>query len=193
MARVILASASPRRQEILKQIGIEAEVIPSTTDEVSQQTEPAAYVEELSSIKAQDVAGQVEGDFVIIAADTVVAVDGTVLGKPANEDEAVQMITSLQGKRHEVYTGVTLITVVGGEGLIDTFHSRTIVDLLPMTPEQIDAYVKSGESMDKAGGYAIQGRFAPYISGIAGDFYNVMGMPISMVIDRLSQMGTVLI
>jgi septum formation protein len=135
------------------------------------------------------VAGRQEGDFVVIGADTVVVKEGNVYGKPSNEEEARQMLSSLQGDRHEVYTGVTLISVSEGEGLIDTFHVRTIVDMMPMTEAQIDAYIKSGEPMDKAGGYGIQGRGAAYIRDVAGDFFNVVGLPISTVLSRLENMG----
>ena len=100
------------------------------------------------------------------------------------------MLQMLQGNRHEVYTGVTLISVSPeGKGLIDTFHVRTIVDMIPMTMAQINAYIKTGEPMDKAGAYGIQGRGAAYIQDIAGDYYNVVGLPISTVLARLANMG----
>lgn len=189
MARIILASASSRRKDILEQVGISCEVIPSQIAEEVQAESPGAYVETLSSAKAEDIAGQIEGDFVIIAADTVVVKDGEVYGKPQSEEHACQMLGTLQGARHEVYTGVTLISVANGEGLIDTFHVRTIVDMMPMTAEQISSYVQSGEPMDKAGGYGIQGKGAAYIRDVAGDFFNVVGLPISTVLARLDNMG----
>ena len=189
MAKIILASASPRRKEILEQVGITCEVMPSQVAEETQAEDIGAYVEALSSAKAEDIAGQVEGDFVIIGADTVVVKDGAVFGKPNTEEEACQMLAALQGDRHEVYTGVTLISVANGEGLIDTFHVRTIVDMMPMTAEQISNYVGSGEPMDKAGAYGIQGKGAAYIRDIAGDYYNVVGLPISTVLARLVNMG----
>ena len=99
------------------------------------------------------------------------------------------MLDSLQGDRHEVYTGVTLISVTGDEGLIDTFHVKTVVDMMPMTPDQISSYVQSGEPMDKAGAYGIQGRGAAYIRDVAGDFFNVVGLPLSTVLSRLDNMG----
>lgn len=193
MARVILASSSERRKDLLKQIGIEPEVIPSNIDEKAESTDPADIVEEVSSNKAQAVAEGLTGDFVVIGADTVVSFDGEIMGKPADRDEAFSMLKKLQGSRHEVYTGVTLITVNGEEGLIDTFHSRTIIDIMPMTDEQINKYVDTGEYEGKAGGYAVQGKFAAYVRDVAGDYYNIVGLPVSMVVDRLRQMGTELL
>lgn len=190
MTKIILASASERRQKLLEQVGINCEVIPSNIDEDSINGDnPGDLVEKLSIAKAENVAERLEGDFVIVAADTVVVKDSRVFGKPSDEKEAFEMLNSLQGNRHEVFTGVTLICVTGGEGLIDTFHVRTIVDMMPMTPEQINAYIQSGEPMDKAGGYGIQGRGAAYIRDVAGDFFNVVGLPISTVLSRLEHMG----
>lgn len=190
MTKIILASASERRQKLLEQVGINCEVIPSNIDEDSINGDtPGDLVEKLSAAKAENVAERLEGDFVIVAADTVVVKDSRVFGKPSDEKEAFEMLNSLQGNRHEVFTGVTLICVTGGEGLIDTFHVRTIVDMMPMTPKQINAYIQSGEPMDKAGGYGIQGRGAAYIRDVAGDFFNVVGLPISTVLSRLEHMG----
>ena len=190
MTKIILASASERRQKLLEQVGINCEVIPSNIDEDSINGDnPGDLVEKLSAAKAENVAERLEGDFVIVAADTVVVKDSRVFGKPSDEKEAFEMLNSLQGNRHEVFTGVTLICVTDGEGLIDTFHVRTIVDMMPMTPKQINAYIQSGEPMDKAGGYGIQGRGAAYIRDVAGDFFNVVGLPISTVLSRLEHMG----
>ena len=147
-------------------------------------------MEALSAAKAEDIAERLTKNFVIIGADTVVVKDNSILGKPSDEAEAAKMLQMLQGNRHEVYTGVTLISVSPeGKGLIDTFHVRTIVDMIPMTAAQIDAYIKTGEPMDKAGAYGIQGRGAAYIQDIAGDYYNVVGLPISTVLARLANMG----
>lgn len=189
MAKIILASASPRRKEILEQVGVTCEVISSQVAEEVEENEPGAMVEALSSLKAEDIAGQAEGDFVVIAADTMVVKEGEVYGKPSGEEEACQILGSLQGDRHEVYTGVTLISVLDGEGLIDSFHTRTIVDMMPMTADQISAYVQTGEPLDKAGAYGIQGRGAAYIKNIVGDYYNVMGLPVSTVLSHLDNMG----
>lgn len=191
MAKIILASASDRRKDILTQVGISYEVMPSSIDEDAIQADtPASLVEALSAAKAEDIAERLTKDFVIIGADTVVVKDNSILGKPSDEAEAAKMLQMLQGSRHEVYTGVTLISVSPeGKGLIDTFHVRTIVDMIPMTTAQINAYIKTGEPMDKAGAYGIQGRGAAYIQDIAGDYYNVVGLPISTVLTRLANMG----
>lgn len=189
MARIILASASERRKTLLEQVGVTCEVMPSQVAEDVEADTPGDLVEALSSAKAESIAEQLEGDFVVIGADTVVVKDNAVYGKPSSEEEACQMLGTLQGDRHEVYTGVTLISVTGGEGLIDTFHVRTIVDMMPMTAEQISSYVQSGEPMDKAGAYGIQGRGAAYIRDVAGDFFNVVGLPLSTVLSRLGDMG----
>lgn len=180
MTKIILASASDRRKDILSQVGISYEVMPSSIDEDAIQADtPAALVEALSAAKAEDIAERLTKNFVIIGADTVVVKDNSILGKPSDEAEAAKMLQMLQGNRHEVYTGVTLISVSPeGKGLIDTFHVRTIVDMIPMTAAQIDAYIKTGEPMDKAGAYGIQGRGAAYIQDIAGDYYNVVGLPM---------------
>lgn len=191
MAKIILASASDRRKDILTQVGISYEIMPSSIDEDAIRADtPASLVEALSAAKAEDIAEHLTTDFVIIGADTVVVKDNSILGKPSNEAEAAKMLQMLQGNRHEVYTGVTLISVSPeGKGLIDTFHVRTIVDMIPMTMAQINAYIKTGEPMDKAGAYGIQGRGAAYIQDIAGDYYNVVGLPISTVLTRLANMG----
>lgn len=191
MAKIILASASDRRKDILTQVGINYEVMPSSIDEDAIQADtPASLVEALSAAKAEAVAERLTKDFVIIGADTVVVKDNSILGKPSDKEEAAKMLRMLQGNRHEVYTGVTLIYVSPeGKGLIDTFHVRTIVDMIPMTTDQIDAYIKTGEPMDKAGAYGIQGRGAAYIQDIAGDYYNVVGLPVSTVLARLANMG----
>jgi septum formation protein len=191
MTKIILASASDRRKDILSQVGISYEVMPSSIDEDAIQADtPAALVEALSAAKAENIAERLTKNFVIIGADTVVVKDNSILGKPSDEAEAAKMLQMLQGNRHEVYTGVTLISVSPeGKGLIDTFHVRTIVDMIPMTAAQIDAYIKTGEPMDKAGAYGIQGRGAAYIQDIAGDYYNVVGLPISTVLARLANMG----
>lgn len=191
---IILASASPRRRELLAQVGITPEVFPSQVDEVVTSTQPDHVVMELSAQKAEDVAARYRDratmtgpDLVIIGSDTVVAVDGMVLGKPQDEQDAVRMIRMLQGRTHQVYTGVTMIFGRSGECL--TFAEKTDVHVYPMTEEQVLRYVETGEPMDKAGGYAIQGYFAKYIKGIEGDYYNVVGLPIGRVCQELAQRG----
>ena len=192
--RIVLASASPRRRELLEQVGIEFEVITSQVEEVYTSTEPAEIVKELAVLKAFDIAQVQEGNCVVIGADTVVVHDGKILGKPKDEEEAFEMLSALQGKSHEVYTGVALVnckeTEINGEELETTFelinHAiNTTVYVMPMSPAEIKAYIATGEPMDKAGAYGIQGRFAAFIEGIEGDYYNVMGLPISYVYGAL--------
>lgn len=194
--RIILASASPRRSELLKQAGLSFAVIPSKAKETITSTHPAEVVEELSSQKAWEVAdrilrgGEDVTDFdVVIGADTVVAVDHQILGKPVDHDDAANMIGLLQGRVHQVYTGVTLI-VKGAKGNIRTrtFHERTDVDVCPMTDDEIEDYISTPEPYDKAGAYGIQGSFGIYISGIHGCYYNVVGLPISRLVHELEDL-----
>lgn len=192
---VILASASPRRSELLRQVGIEPVVEPSHVKEVITSTEPEQVVMELSRQKAEDVAAIHGGaDAVVIGADTVVAVDGRILGKPGNPEEAKAMIDSLQGRKHQVYTGVTMIycgdydraSKINSVRNI-TFAVCTDVEIYPMTAGQIEAYVATGDPMDKAGAYGIQGQFAAYVKGICGDYNNVVGLPVGRVCQELLQ------
>ena len=175
--KVILASASPRRKEILSKTGIEFEVQVSSCDENINEKEPDKLVMKLSELKAKDVAEK-NPDAIVIGSDTVVAHKGQIMGKPADREEAIRMIKSFAGDVHQVYTGVTII--IPGEKTY-TYNICTDVHVLPMTEQEIERYVDSGEPMDKAGAYAIQGLFAPYISKIDGDYYNVVGLPISSV------------
>lgn len=195
MNKIILASNSPRRKEILEQVGISFEIIPSTSDEVSDKTDPIELVEDISAMKAEEVANIVEGPAIIIGADTVVVHDGVVLGKPKDEAQAKKMIHSLQNGSHEVFTGVTVILkdiTIGNEVISYkklSFADVSKVIVLPMNQAQIDAYVATKEPMDKAGAYAIQGKFAVYIKEIIGDYYNIMGLPISKIYDTLLSEG----
>lgn len=190
--RCILASASPRRRELLRQVGLEPEVVPSHVEEVVTSAEPARIVMELSAQKAEDVAvqfGFAGGDVVpvILGADTIVTIDGAILGKPRTEEEAAETIGRLQGRDHQVYTGVTMIFGDTGERL--SFAECTDVHVYPMTPEQIGRYVATGDPMDKAGAYGIQGCFAAYVRGIDGDYNNVVGLPVGRVCQELAARG----
>lgn len=186
--RVILASGSPRRLELLRQVGIEPQVEPSHVEEVITSTIPDQVVMELSRQKAEDIAAlHAAEDAVVVGADTVVAFDGKILGKPKDKEDAVRMIRMLQGHIHQVYTGVTLVFCgkLSGESsdVVDkiTFAEKTDVHVCPMTEEQIRAYVETGEPMDKAGAYGIQGYFAAWVEGISGDYNNVVGLPVGRV------------
>lgn len=188
---MILASASPRRSELLAQIGLDFEVIPSDAEEKSKSTYPAEMVKELSFLKASDIFEKMsekeKEEVVVIGADTVVALEGTIMGKPGSEENAVKMLSMLQGRSHQVYTGVTLIWQEPGrkEQRIKSFCEETSVTMYPMIEEEIKAYVATGEPMDKAGAYGIQGRCAAYIKEIVGDYNNVVGLPLGRLYQEI--------
>jgi len=239
--RLILASGSPRRSEILTRQGFEFDIVKSTCEEITEKTNPAEVVKDLSMQKAQDVCEKLPDgrDYLILAADTVVAVDDTILGKPSDEAEAADMIRHIQGRRHQVYTGVTLIYKQGKlsndkcSGVSESndkcselsesndkcselsesndkcselsesndkcsvmsvnndnstkayqpinFAECTHVDVYPMNEQEIEAYIATGEPMDKAGAYGIQGIFSEYVKGIDGNYDNVVGLPIARI------------
>lgn len=194
MTRYVLASASPRRRALLEQAGLSFEILPAQGEELVTKENPAQIVEELSYRKAVEVAGRYKGyhkddTTVIIGADTVVALGNEIMGKPKDHTDAARMLTKLQGHTHQVYTGVTLAVTEGRPEkpapAIYTFHEKTDVCMYPMTPEQIAAYVATGEPVDKAGAYAIQGRCAIYIKEIHGEYNNVVGLPVARLMQEL--------
>lgn len=179
MKNIILASASPRRKELLTQIGLEFEVIPSRAEETITKTEPGDVVEELSLQKAADVAAGVENG-IIIGSDTIVWHDGHVMGKPHSREEARSMLREIQGDTHSVFTGVTVIVKEESRELaVRTFFCETKVHVYPMTEEETERYLDTGEPMDKAGAYGIQGAFAAWVKSIEGDYNSVVGLPVS--------------
>lgn len=183
--QIVLASASPRRQELLRQIGLTFEVIPShVNEEVATPMAPGRLVEHLAQIKAAEVAARVPGALVL-GADTIVVVDGNVLNKPRDRAEAIAMLQSLSGRSHQVMTGVALIQ--GQKRLVG--HEETAVHFAPLTQSQIERYVDSGEPMDKAGAYGIQGRASAMIRGIEGDYFTVVGLPLHRTVTMLAQFG----
>lgn len=185
MNKVILASASPRRQELLKQIGMEFEVMPSGSEEKVKIQNPSVLVMELSDQKAMDVYERLlEEDkktALVIGADTVVALKGRIMGKPDSREGAVKMLSCLQGNTHQVYTGVTLIC---GKNKL-SFYEKTDVAMYPMSSQEIEDYVDTGEPMDKAGAYGIQGRCAAFIKEIKGDYNNVVGLPVGRLYQEI--------
>ena len=194
--KIYLASASPRRKELLKQVGLSFKVMPSTVEEKITKTGPQEVVEELSYQKAVDVCGRLaedgQEDFVVIGADTVVSCWGEILGKPKDRADAKRMLGWLQGGSHQVYTGVTLAWKNRGVSpMYCTFSECTDVTMYPMTEEEIEKYADSGEPMDKAGAYAIQGLCAAYIQGICGDYNNVVGLPVGRVYQELKKRGLI--
>ena len=189
MRKIILASASPRRRELLEQGGIPFTVIPSQAEEKITTEQPGQAVEELSYLKCSDIYEKSLGDVLVIGAHTVVASEGKILGKPSSQKDAVKMLQSLQGREHEVYTGVTIMAREGNENRKKTFHEKTKVVFYPMSDEEIRSYVNTGEPMDKAGAYGIQGKSAVFIKEISGDYNNVVGLPLARLYQELKNMG----
>lgn len=192
--KIYLASASPRRKELLRQVGISFKVVPSTVEEKITKVRPNEVVEELSYQKAVDVCGKLaaggKDDFVVIGADTVVSAWGKILGKPADKADAARMLKDLQGGSHQVYTGVTIAWKYQDMApMYATFSECTDVTMYTMTDEEIKTYVDSGEPMDKAGAYAIQGLCAAHIQGICGDYNNVVGLPVGRLCQELKKRG----
>ena len=183
MKHIILASASPRRKEILELADLEFDVMPSDAQEITTKTAPNEVVMELASIKAKDIYKKSEKQSMIVGADTVVAYQGQILGKPTDEADAKRMLTMLSGQTHEVYTGVCVIE----DGKTKTFYEETKVTFYEISDEQIDYYIKTGEPMDKAGSYGIQGKAAVFIKGIEGDYYNVVGFPIARFLQKITK------
>ena len=211
--RLVLASASPRRRELLSQIGLEFTVMPSTKEENAKTTEAGALVQELSRQKAVDIWEQLSGgqgqnpdadqeqiaeetqepnlngkrqpELLVIGADTVVCCEGKILGKPHSREAAAEMLTALQGRSHEVYTGVTLYS----QSETVTFFECTQVEFYPMTEVEISEYIDSKEPMDKAGAYGIQGLGARVVKGIRGDYNNVVGLPVGRLYQELKSRG----
>lgn len=179
----ILASASPRRRELLTLAGIEYEVIPSECEEaLPDEITPDDAVKELAGQKAEDVFKR-HSDCMIIAADTVVALGNTILGKPKDEEDAFNMLSSLSGKTHTVYTGVCL----KAQNKTDIFYCATDVEFYELSEKEIRAYIATGEPMDKAGAYGIQGKGFVLVKGIRGDYFNVVGLPLAETVRHINE------
>lgn len=185
--KIILASSSPRRKELLTSMGLSFDVIPSDADEeVPGNWPPEKMVEVLAERKAMQVAEKFPGS-IVIGADTIVWLDGEVLGKPRNEEEAFAMLSGLQGRIHRVYSGLAVLNT--DNGLRKIGHRMTIVQMKQIPADRIRRYIASGEPLDKAGAYAIQGIGATFIEGIEGDYFNVVGLPLSLLADFLLEFG----
>lgn len=207
MSMIILASGSPRRKELLEQIGLDFEICPAKGEEVITTTIPHEAVLELSRQKAEEVAGGIAAylehgipsqlvgeakgqDILVIGADTVVAYGDKILGKPKDEENAGEMLSLLSGNTHSVYTGVTCVFIsADGKTGEHSFYEKTDVSMCPMSSEQIRRYIATGEPMDKAGAYAIQGRCAVYVRKIDGDYNNVVGLPVGRLYQELLALG----
>lgn len=186
--RIILASASPRRQELLKQIFDDFAIHTSSCEEKSEFISPSDYVMQLASQKALDVAEHYlnnENETLIIGADTIVFFDGTVLGKPHDKNDAYQMIKSISGKSHEVYTGISLVHINNSRKNVYSSYECTKVHVKELSEDEIAGYINTPEPYDKAGSYGIQGLFSRHISGIEGDYFNVVGLPVHLLYEEL--------
>ena len=190
IAELILASASPRRQELMRLIGLPFRVIPSGFDETSVPLwPPEQHVLGSATAKAENIALRLD-DGVIIGADTIVVVDEEVLGKPADRDDARRMLRLLSGRTHYVYTGVCVVRRLGGYTVgIVRDYVRTEVCFRDLSQATIDAYIATGEPLDKAGAYGIQERASVLIEGIGGDYFNVVGLPVQRLSRLLAGVG----
>lgn len=187
--RLILASESPRRYELLKQMGLDFEVVPSNVSEDFVQAEsPQEHVMRLAEAKAREVANRYP-DHWVIAADTIVCINGSILGKPKGRDEAVEMLRRLSGREHRVWTGFSVLH--SGKGESDQEVVQTAVRMKTLTAAEIEWYVHTGEPLDKAGGYAIQGIGSFIVESIQGSYTNVVGLPICELIQMLTRIGAV--
>lgn len=198
--KYILASGSPRRKELLALLGIEYSIQKAYGEEIQIGDTPVEVVENLSKQKALEVAnaakkelGSMDSksheDIMIFGADTLVSLDGQILGKPVNEQDAFRMLKMLQGTTHQVYTGVTVALIHQGEITSFTFSEKTDVTFYPVTGEEIDAYISTKDSLDKAGAYAIQGEWGKHVKGILGDYNNVVGLPVARLYEECKLRG----
>ena len=184
---LVLASASPRRKELLEKTGLRFEIIVSDIEEKITKSAPDEMVKSLARQKAMAVYEKLAPDRVVIGADTIVEAGGKVLGKPADADEAFKMLRMLSGKQHSVYTGVSVIS----GGIDISFAERTKVTFYELTDEEIKGYTATGEPLDKAGAYGIQGRGALLVKKIEGDYNNVVGLPIARLYRSLSRLALI--
>lgn len=183
--KLILASASPRRRRLLEQIALSFRVIPSSVDEDDICCDPLANVQAIALRKAHDVAARVE-DGIVIGADTQVLADNRVFGKPENMADAVRMLSELSGRTHRVITGVALVDAK--TGFEQTWAETTLVTFRSLSEDEVSAYVETGEPMGKAGAYGIQGRAAAFVERIEGCYFNVVGLPLAKLVQKLRKL-----
>ena len=184
--RIILASGSPRRRELLAKLNIDFEIITSDADETIDSDNPETIVETLSERKARAVFDTITDDNVlVIGADTIVYYDGEVLGKPEDEEDARGMLSMLSDRTHQVYTGVSILSRIKGEEKVKIFSDRTDVTFYEIDKFDLADYIKTGSPMDKAGAYGIQDDFAKHVKKIDGDYNNVVGLPLSKLYQEL--------
>lgn len=189
--KIILASASPRRRELLEWAGVNFQVITGNGEEHITETEPSRIVEELSAEKAFQVAETIPEaeQTVVIGADTIVSFQGKILGKPSDKADSRKTLEMLQGNTHQVYTGVTIAFFREGRWQRHSFSECTDVTFYPVSEEEIEAYVETGDPADKAGSYGIQGPFGIYVKEIRGDYHNVVGLPVARVFYEGKKLG----
>lgn len=186
---IILASASPRREQLLKQIGLVFRIIPGeVAEDTIEAAVPEQYVQKCALAKALAVQQQVDPGDIIIGADTVVVLDGMIYGKPKDAADAGRMLANLAGRTHSVWSGLAVVSTAGQ--LIQAVETR--VTLAQLSSQQIERYVASGEPMDKAGAYAVQGLGATFIERVDGCYYNVVGLPLQTLVQILATLGVVL-
>ena len=192
MSHIILASASPRRKELLEQVKLSFEIRVSSCEEIITTTIPHEIVMELSDQKATDISLNLSSsekeDCYIIGADTIVAIDDHILGKPSSPEEAYEMLRMLSGNIHQVYTGVTLIYYKEGKSKKKSFYEKTDVYFYPLSDEKIHRYIASGNCMDKAGAYGIQCEAAAFVKKIDGDYNNVVGLPVARLLQEMENL-----
>jgi septum formation protein len=186
--KLILASASPRRAEILRDAAIPFTVLSSAVDETPFPGEsPHDHVQRLAEAKVELVVARAVGPAIVLAADTIVTLEGRILGKPRSSDDARHMLEQLSGRTHSVFTGVALVRLPDGERR--SFVESTLVHFTQLSEDEINHYLATGEAFDKAGSYAIQGRAGRYIPRIEGCYFNVVGLPLSRVTQALHELG----
>ena len=192
MSKIILASASPRRKELLAKAGISFTVIPAAGEEKRTSENPGEAVQQLARDKAEWVAqslAECEEGTLVIGSDTIVVFENRILGKPNDRRDAAETLEKLQGNTHQVYTGVTVLERKAGKWVEHTFFESTDVTFYPVSREEIQDYIATGEPMDKAGSYGIQGLFGIYVKGICGDYNNVVGLPVARLFHEMKKSG----
>lgn len=192
MSKIILASASPRRKELLAKAGISFTVIPAAGEEKRTSENPGEAVQQLARDKAEWVAqslAECEEGTLVIGSDTIVVFENRILGKPKDRRDAAETLEKLQGNTHQVYTGVTVLERKADKWVEHTFFESTDVTFYPVSREEIQDYIATGEPMDKAGSYGIQGLFGIYVKGICGDYNNVVGLPVARLFHEMKKSG----
>ena len=192
MSKFILASASPRRKELLAKAGISFTVIPAAGEEKRTSEDPGEAVQQLARDKAEWAArslAECEEGTLVIGSDTIVVFENRILGKPKDCRDAAETLEKLQGNTHQVYTGVTVLERKAGKWMEHTFFESTDVTFYPVSREEIQDYIATGEPMDKAGSYGIQGLFGIYVKGICGDYNNVVGLPVARLFHEMKKSG----